>query len=52
MILAHFAKISIDPENVLKSRWVHDAAHAFLAAKRRVDLFWTRASSRRARATH
>lgn len=35
MRLALFAHIQIDARRLLNSPWVHDTAHAFVAAKRR-----------------
>ena len=35
MKLALSAKLTIDPKRLLRSRWVHDTAHAFLASMRK-----------------
>ena len=34
MRIADIASIRLDPERILKSRWAHDTAHAFVAALR------------------
>lgn len=35
MRLADIAQITLDPQHILQSAWAHDAAHAFVDAKRR-----------------
>ena len=35
MKLALSAKLTIDPKRLLRSRWVHDTAHAFVASVRK-----------------
>ncbi len=38
MPLALTAKIRLDPERILKSRWTHDIAHNMVTAKFRAEL--------------
>ena len=35
MKIALSAKLTIDPKRLLRSRWVHDTAHAFVASVRK-----------------
>lgn len=37
MKLALSARLTIDPKRLLRSRWVHDTAHALLASVRRAS---------------
>ena len=47
MKLALLADIQVDPKRLLASRWTHDTAHAFCAAKRRALEGSRRAKRRR-----
>ena len=38
MRLADIAQITLDPQHILQSAWAHEAAHAFVDAKRRALL--------------
>ena len=47
MPLGLYAKITVDPDSVLSSRWSHDIANAFCRAKLRAEVeFLIRAQAR------